>query len=109
MHSANALVTVPQGSGTVAAHSFLPALMIGPLIPPPPNIAFHRRAAGGDSVTALHAAMLPTEQLSAPSLVVRACILTVSDRASRGEYVDDTGPAMVAALQRWHSVSRDAS
>eukprot|EP01048_Picozoa_sp_COSAG05_P018766 COSAG05_NODE_2807_length_2617_cov_2.139396_3_plen_158_part_00 len=106
MRGANALVCVPKGSGTIAAHSFLPSLLIGPLPSPPPNVAFHRRAAVGDSAAPLQAIPQPLTTPAAPPLVVRACVLTVSDRASRGEYKDETGPAVVAALQRGSSVSR---
>jgi molybdopterin biosynthesis enzyme MoaB len=39
-----------------------------------------------------------TQHPAVAAQVVRVCVLTVSDRASRGEYPDETGPAVAAAL-----------
>ena len=85
MVGANALVVVPQGSGAIPVGSLLPALMIG-------DLAFHRRAAGVHPISTAPPAVASEKPL------VRVCVLTCSDRASRGEYVDETGPAVQSAL-----------
>eukprot|EP01047_Picozoa_sp_COSAG01_P069123 COSAG01_NODE_10145_length_2237_cov_2.528064_2_plen_193_part_00 len=109
MRGANALVPVPKGSGVIPAHSYLPALLIDELRPPTPASAFHRQAAGGgparetsssSSPSPSSAASASSAPSAAPLGAVRVCVLTVSDRASRGEYADRTGPALAAALQR---------
>ncbi len=101
MHGANAMLAVPKGKGFVEAGSFLPAMLISQLNSPPPDEAFHRRAAGGHPDAASGTASSSTTQapLAGPKPLLRVCVLTVSDRASRGEYADETGPAVVASLQ----------
>ena len=100
MHGANAMLAVPKGKGSIEAGSFLPAMLIDQLNSPPPGEAFHRRAAGGhpDAAPASNSSTTPTAPAQ-PKPLLRVCVLTVSDRASRGEYADETGPAVVASLQ----------
>jgi gephyrin len=104
MHGANAVLAVPKGKGSLEAGSFLPAMLIDQLSSPHPDEAFHRRAAGGRPAAAVNApAAIATTAAAAavnlPKPAVRVCVLTVSDRASRGEYADETGPAVVGSLQ----------
>eukprot|EP01052_Picozoa_sp_SAG31_P021504 SAG31_NODE_1667_length_7578_cov_4.345233_2_plen_739_part_00 len=83
MKGANALVLVPQASGSVPAGANLPAYLIEPIALPPPGAR-----AGGKSFA----------KSSPQAGAMRACVLTVSDRASEGKYTDQSGPAVAYAL-----------
>jgi len=99
MHSANALIAVPKGAGSVPTGSLLPALLIETLDAPAANDAFHVRAAGGTPGMPQTVAAGDADGVGKSRPEVRVCVLTVSDRASRGEYADETGPAVVSSLQ----------
>mmetsp|Transcript_8444 Transcript_8444/g.13320 ORF Transcript_8444/g.13320 Transcript_8444/m.13320 type:complete len:244 (-) Transcript_8444:86-817(-) len=98
MRSANALLELPQASGTLPAGSEVSALIIGDLAisdrvlsnltaPFPPQTAATK--------TELHFTYAGSQ--ARPKIGV----LTVSDRASRGEYEDLSGPAIVEVVKEY--------
>ena len=112
MKSSNALLCLPQGSGSLAAGTHVPALLTGPHLPPlEPTMCHHHKAAALDvssssqtvhsnipsssssSAVAAAAVVEPSEKYA-----MRVGLLTISDRASQGVYADESGPEMQKML-----------
>lgn len=100
MRSANALLELPQASGSLPIGSQVTALLIGHSLPltaalhsrltipvPPP------RSAGGGGGEVLKLAGAAAKPIIG--------VLTVSDRASRGVYEDVSGPLIVEVLNEY--------
>ena len=60
MRGANALLCLPARAGSLPAHSSVPALLIGDILPPEAEHCYHRKAAQGD----LPAAVKSTVEVS---------------------------------------------
>lgn len=125
MLSANALLFLPKGPGTIEAGAQLTALLIRPLSPAPYASSVHLSAASMDfvnkaglatqsastttdgskaqyesfprAVTATNASNSDTN--SADWCTIKVGLLTVSDRASQGLYPDNSGPEMARLLK----------
>jgi hypothetical protein len=112
MRSANGLLFLPQGPGTVQPGTILSALLVGPLPSPPSAVSIHKTAAFLDSPSAF----LPSSNNSVANdnqekgdwKIIRTGLLTISDRASAGIYKDESGPEMAKLLENMNS-SKDFS
>jgi hypothetical protein len=112
MRSANGLLFLPQGPGTVQPGTILSALLVGPLPSPPSAVSIHKTAAFLDSPSAF----LPSSTNSVANdnqekgdwKIIRTGLLTISDRASAGIYKDESGPEMAKLLENMNS-SKDFS
>jgi gephyrin len=100
MKSANALLCLPQGSGTLPAGSHVPAIITGPFLPPTkPALCYHRAAAAVDFPEQAAASSASSQEVGlAAKYQMRVGLLTISDRASQGVYADDSGPEMQKML-----------
>ena len=104
MKSSNALLCLPQGSGSIAAGTRVPALLTGPLLPPlEPAMCHHHAAAALDnsnSQTLISSIPSSAAAVAEPreKYAMRVGLLTISDRASQGVYADDSGPEMQKML-----------
>lgn len=108
MKFANALLVLPQQSGSLPAGSKVTALLVRPLPAPAPSQSMFRSIIGGQTATAaVTAAIPPVSSSKVPSMAMylegnadwsrrpmRVAILTISDRASAGQYADESGPEL---------------
>lgn len=103
MRSANALLQLPQAKGMLPAGSEVAALVIGPL-----SMAAGGAAGGGSSTLAVPFPPVggwgggtQAFTYAGAEATPKIGVLTVSDRASRGEYQDVSGPNIVQVLKEY--------
>ena len=100
--SCNALLCLPQRgeSGDLPAGSAVVALLTGPVAPPPPRACAHAQAALLDHALAppLAGSSGSTPNANPARMLMRVGLLTVSDRASNGIYLDESGPEIERSL-----------
>jgi MoeA C-terminal region (domain IV) len=88
MSSSNALLCLPQGTGTIAAGTKVTAIITGPLTAPKASVSYHASAACVDCPDALSNQSPPPPSIvekPAPSrqpYKMRVGLLTISDRVS---------------------------
>jgi gephyrin len=110
MRSANGLLFLPQGPGTVEPGTILTALLVGPLPSPPGAVSVHKSAAFLDSTSVQSSASSSANDSRETGdwKIIRTGLLTISDRASAGIYKDESGPEMAKLLENMNS-SKDFS
>ena len=120
MRSSNAVLCLPQQEGFVEPGTTVTALLTGPLPSPPKDISYHQVNVPSSSSYVSTSPIISSPSADTPSisktklsnpyfpkdsknigkkLPVRVGLLTVSDRASRGEYPDESGPEMARMLE----------
>jgi hypothetical protein len=122
MRSANALLCLPRRNGVLPAGTPAAALLIDALPAPPPDQCHHATASALDhfaaaelrsqeinqtavsstsvSVSSTTASVKsPSSAATKPRREISVGILTISDRAHRGVYADESGPELAAQLR----------
>mmetsp|Transcript_6046 Transcript_6046/g.6185 ORF Transcript_6046/g.6185 Transcript_6046/m.6185 type:complete len:648 (-) Transcript_6046:218-2161(-) len=104
MSSANALLCLPQGNGSVPAGTKVTAILTGSLPSPPSSACYHKAAACIDfplidtPVSKDTGVIADLNPMKTKSMSIRVGLLTISDRASQGVYPDESGPEMQKCL-----------
>eukprot|EP01035_Chromulina_nebulosa_P021648 gene21648-28012_t len=114
MSSANALICLPAGTGTVKPGALVTALLLRPIAPPSYNNCFHKKSATLDfnnipsnslayeSFDNLISKTPPVDNVAKDKgldwRTIRVAILTISDRAYEGVYKDESGPEVSRLL-----------
>ena len=106
MKSANCLLRVPQKEGVLRKGSMVKALVIGPLTPRmPPNDDEHKEDEHGHehlmdcNCGKARSSKKDCVREKGLNHKVKVGVLTVSDRAAKGVYADESGPALMEGLK----------
>jgi len=113
MSLANGLLCLPQGKGTIQIGMEVTALLTGSLMSPSSH-CIHPRAASMDKsipISSNNNSNNNTKTTTTSNLkeynsnkrIMRVGLLTISDRASKGIYSDESGPAMANLLKEFCS------
>ena len=102
MSLANGLVCLPQAKGIWQPGTEVTVLLTGKLMSPLSH-CIHPRAASLDNPPAINNINVKPSKDITTKRVMRVGLLTISDRASKGIYADESGPAMARILKEFCS------